>query len=276
VYQPGKVHQLFQPLMKAIVIFCFLFVPAIAFSFEISPFQRSEKPGLNLVFCPRNYQNDSDFSGDLEKINERLKRTSPFSGFTGKINLYKIAITREEENKYFKDTQDFPPLDIRQDLLENIGNFLKEYPYKLVIIDAKGGISCGELSELSKVSLIILGRSRYKGADSFTKGFLHELGHSLGLRDECPDCFRPGEPGFPNCARTKEDALKYWGDLAAKGEGANFFAGCCGNRNYIRGTIASLMNDAEKAESFGPINERYLREKLAGENLAPGKNTTPQ
>ncbi|MCX5708833.1 MAG: hypothetical protein NTY14_07715, partial [Candidatus Omnitrophica bacterium] len=227
-------------------------------------YQKSEKPCLNLVFCPRNYQKNSDFSDDLEKIGEKLKKILPFSEFTDKINLYKINITQEEENKFFKDTQDFPPMVVRQDLLENIGNFLKKSPYKLVIIDAKGGVSCAELSEVPKVSLVILGRSRYKAGDSFTKGFLHELGHSLGLRDECVNCFQVGEPGFPNCARTKEDALKYWGDLSAKGEGANFFGGCCGNRNYIRGTIASLMNDAEKAESFGPINERYLKNVLSG------------
>jgi hypothetical protein len=250
--------------MKTIVFFCFLLVPALAFSLEISSYQKSEEARLNLVFCPRNYQNDSDFAGDLEKIKEKLKKIFPFSKCNDKISLYKVNITREEENKFFKDTQDFPPLDIRQDLLGNIGNSLKKSPYKLVIIDAKGEVSCAELSELSKVSLVILGRFRYKTAESFTKGFLHELGHSLGLRDECTDCSRPGEPGFPNCAATKEDALKYWGDLAAKGVGANFFAGCCGNRKYIRGTIASLMNDAEKAGSFGPVNERYLRDVLSG------------
>jgi hypothetical protein len=243
------------------VFFWLLFVPALAFSFEISSYQKSEDPCLNLVFCPYNYLKNSDFSGDLAQMSARLKKTLPFSEFTGKINLYKINFSKEEENKFFKETQGFPPLAIRQDLLQNIGNSLKS-SYKLVIIDAKGGVSCAELSKVSKVSLIILGKSRYRETDSFAKGFLHELGHSLGLRDECVNCSQVGEPGFPNCAKTKEEALKYWGDLSAKGEKVSFFAGCCGNRNYIRGTIASLMNDAEKAESFGPVNERYLRQVL--------------
>ncbi|MDP3732853.1 MAG: hypothetical protein Q8R31_07540 [Candidatus Omnitrophota bacterium] len=30
----------------------------------------------------------------------------------------------------------------------------------------------------------------------------------------------------------------------------------------IRPTIASLMNDADKAEDFGPVNERFLRKEL--------------
>ena len=34
------------------------------------------------------------------------------------------------------------------------------------------------------------------------------------------------------------------------------------NKKYIRPTIASLMNDADKAEDFGPVNERYLRQVL--------------
>jgi len=51
---------------------------------------------------------------------------------------------------------------------------------------------------------------------SFAKGFLHKLGHSLGLRDECVDCQQLSLAGPPNCAATKEEAQKWWGDLVGK------------------------------------------------------------
>jgi len=41
-----------------------------------------------------------------------------------------------------------------------------------------------------------------------------------------------------------------------------YVRGCCGNRNYIRPTTASLMNDPDKAGDFGPVNERYIRTAL--------------
>ncbi|MDD4980625.1 MAG: hypothetical protein PHC54_05090 [Candidatus Omnitrophica bacterium] len=42
----------------------------------------------------------------------------------------------------------------------------------------------------------------------------------------------------------------------------NYIHGCCGNKNYIRPVIASLMNNPDKAEDFGPVNERFLRKEL--------------
>ena len=247
--------------MKTVIVLLTLFIPACCFSFEIDPYQKSEESCFNLVLCPLNYSAKSDFSGDLEQITTRLKKTLPFSEFADKINIYIIGISKEEQGLFFREAQGFPPLAIRQDLLQNIEKSLKS-AYKLVIIDAKGGVSCAELSEINKVSVLIIGRSRYANNNSFAKGFLHELGHSLGLRDECLDCSQLSAPGFPNCAVNKTEALKYWGDLTGKDNGVNFIAGCCGNRRYIRATLTSLMNDAEKAEDFGPVNERYLRQVL--------------
>ena len=250
--------------MRTVIVFLFLFIPVFCFSFEIDPYQnqKADNPCLKLVFLPINYSSKADLARDLGEIAARLKKILPFSEFTDKINFYQVGISLEEEKLLVKETQDFPPLVIHRDLLRNIEDSLKSL-YKLVIIDAKGGVSCAELSEISKVSLIILGRSRYGSVDSFTKGLLHELGHSLGLRDEGLNseaalCL----PGPPNCAATKEEATNWWGDLVGRVSRVHYIHGCCGNKNYIRPTIASLMNDPDKAEDFGPVNERYLRQVL--------------
>ena len=246
------------------IFFCFA---SGCSAYEIEPYSRQaifdvEAPViLSLVFCPLDYQKHEAFLEDIDTIIERLHKTRPFDEFVGRIEFYYISLSKEEENMIFKRTQNFPFLKVRRDFLDSILADINS-KYKLIIIDALGSVSCAELSLKDKMSLVILGRRRYKNKSSFAKGFLHELGHSLGLRDECVDCERLCPHGEPNCAATKADAEKWWGDLVGKVKFVNYIKGCCGNKNYIRPTIASLMNDPDKAEDFGSVNERYLREML--------------
>jgi len=218
---------------------------------------------FNLVFCPLNYRNKEDLSRDMKVLIQRLSKTKPFNEVVERIRVYYINLSREEENTILKRTQGFPPLKVRQDFLDGISAYLKSN-YKLIIIDASGFSSCTELSSIDKTSLIILGRRRYKNEHSFARGFLHELGHSLGLRDECVNCQELCPAGPPNCAPTKEEAKRWWGKLVGSVPRVHYIRGCCGDKDYIRPTIASLMNDPDKAEDFGPVNERYLKNILEG------------
>lgn len=249
-------------------VFCFLGFILNCFAYDIEPYSGQSiffesSVILNLVFCPLNYQNKEDFSKDIKVLMQRLSKTKPFDDFMDMIGIWQIGISQNEERIFFKETRDFPPLKVRQDFLDDIRVYLKAN-FKLIIIDGDSFVSCAELSSANKMSLIILGKARYKNEDSFAKGFLHELGHSLGLRDECVDCQQLSQSGPPNCAATKEEAEEWWGDLVGKVARVNYIRGCCGNKDYIRPVIASLMNDADKAEDFGPVNERYLRQALEG------------
>ena len=221
-----------------------------------------DKAVLRLVFCPLHYRDNRDFLNDIGIITKKLFKLKPFSEFEGKIAFSYLELSPEEERLIFKPVSAFPPLLARQDFIDGLSEKLKSV-YKLVIIDAKSGQTCAELSQIDKISLLIIGRSRYNNSNSFAKGFLHELGHSLGLREEFIDAGHNPEPGYPNCAPTKKEAQEWWGDLVGQGTRVNYIFGCCGNKNYIRPTIASLMNDPDKAEDFGPVNERYLRQVLA-------------
>jgi len=249
-------------------VFCFLSFTFSCFAYDIKPYLKqssleSKERSLSLIFCPLGYQDKEIFLRDMDALVQRLKKTKPFIEFMDTIKIRLVDITQTEEKKFLKKTQGFPPLKVRRDFLDDILSRLKS-DYKLIIIDAGGSVSCAELSSIDKLSLVILGKRRYKNEDSFTKGFLHELGHSLGLRDECVDCAQLSQPGPPNCASTKEEAQKWWGDLAGRIARVNYIRGCCGNKDYIRPTIASFMNDADKAEDFGPVNERYLKNMLEG------------
>jgi hypothetical protein len=249
----------------AFSVFAFALLEAGGFACDIEPYLEkipSESESvLNLVFCPLSYQDNQIFLKDIDIVIERLRRTRPFDEFIRNIGFYYVVLSKEEEELIFKQTEGFPPFKVRQDFLNDILSYLNS-SYKLIIIDASASVSCAELSSRDKMSLIILGRRRYKNRNSFAKGFLHELGHSLGLCDECVDCQQLSSSGPPNCAATKEEAVKWWGDLVGKASRVNYIRGCCGNKDYIRPTIASLMNDPDKAEDFGPVNERYLRKIL--------------
>lgn len=247
-------------------VFCFLGFTFNCFAYDIEPYLKQatseHKNLLNLVFCSLDYQDKEIFLKDIDALVQRLKKTKPFDE-NNTIGFWFVFTSKEEEDIIFKRTQGFPPFKVRSDFLDDISTRLS-YNYKLIIIDASGSVSCAELSSADKMSLIILGKRRYKDKNSFVKGFLHELGHSLGLRDECVDCAQLSLAGPPNCAATKEEAQKWWGDLVGNDSRVNYISGCCGNKEYIRPTIASLMNDPDKAEDFDPVNEWYLKNILEG------------
>lgn len=242
-----------------ILLFCF----ASGFSYEIEPLGKKplpkKKSALNLVFCPLNYPDKEAFQKDTRSLIVRFKETKPFDEFNASFAFWQVDLTGAEAAQVFKLTQDFPPLKVRNDFLAGVSARIKGV-YKLVIIDALGSVPCAELSEAGKDSLIIIGRKSYADDNDFAKGFLHELGHSLGLRDEglnsqAARC----RPGPPNCATSIEEAESWWGDLAETNSRVRYVNGCCGNKNYFRPTTASLMNDLDKAKDFGPVNERYLK-----------------
>ena len=249
-----------RPVSGQFLSFAYEIKPWVVELVDSEPKRTPEGRSAYLVFVGLNYRG-VDYLKDIDTLIQKLKETQPFDEFVGNIGFYYINLSQEEENLFFKNTRGFPPLNVRSDFLGDILVKLKS-GYKLVIVDAQGSVSCAELSSKGKMSLIVLGKKRYKDEDSFAKGFLHELGHSLGLRDECVDCEKLCPSGPPNCAATKEEAQEWWGDLVGRVSRVNYISGCCGDKRFIRPTIASLMNDPDKAEDFGPVNEQYLRNIL--------------
>jgi len=204
-----------------------------------------------------NYPDDLSFLKDLEGIKARLFTTPPFDALKEKINISFLTLSKEQEQNLFQRQDNLPPLKVRADLLASINQEIN--PYKLVILDFQGTVHCAELSSLEKTSILIIGRSRPK--NDFTKSFLHELGHALGLRDECTNCPQT-EPGFPNCATDLATAKKWWGKWVGRAKDVDYFYGCCGNKNYLRPTASSLMNDPERSADFGYVNELFLEKEF--------------
>jgi len=244
-----------------ILIILFFSTPCHAWQLE-SQQSASFKDIFNIVFVPLDYPNNQRFLADVTSSTAKLKQITPFNEFEKNTSIWHIELSKTEQEILFKSQTAFPYLSVRRDFLEKITEKIKS-PYKLVIINSTSSTSSAELSSADKTSLIILGRRRYHSKNSFVRGFLHELGHSFGLRDESLHSHaKRCAPGPPNCATSEDEARKWWGDLVGKTPGVRYIKGCCGERSNVRPTSASLMNDPDKARSFGPVNERYIREAL--------------
>ncbi|MFH0754379.1 MAG: hypothetical protein V2A70_07425 [Candidatus Omnitrophota bacterium] len=214
---------------------------------------------LHIVFAGIHYPDKQLFLNDMAMLKNGLWQTKPFDEFRSKIDFSYVVLSQKEEQQYFKATGTWPPLSLGMGLINRIAVH-KGRVFKLVVIDYNDVSSCAELSSIRKFSVVVISRVPGKW---FVNVFLHELGHSLGLRDECVHC-RSTDPGSPNCAPDKETARQWWGSLVSDQPYVDYIEGCCGHLEYIRPTIASLMNDVRKASDFGPVNEAFLMDVLSG------------
>lgn len=236
----------------------FLLLPSPVFGFQLNTTHPSSRSSvLNLVFVGLRYPRQAIFVKDTETARTKLFSLKPFNEVKEHVNILCVTLDRNEEGALFNHREGTPPVVVRNDFLKKIATQVGS-AYKLVILDYIGSNTCAELSTIDKMSLIIVGRRRYVNDDDFVKGFLHELGHSLGLRDECIHCAKV-ETGYPNCAPTKELAKQWWGAYVGKVPTVDYVHGCCGTYDCLRPSIASLMNDTNKARDYGYVNEEYIR-----------------
>ena len=235
----------------------------ISFKVEsLSPDSSSNK--LNLVFVPLNYPDRKDFLKDREKLAQRLQKAVPFNEFQDVVKLWDLTMNERQSRKFFIPREGLPPVRVDAGFLKQLFKKIGAN-YKLILVDNTGTADCSELSSPGATSILIVGRRHFNQEPFFKSAFLHELGHSLGLRDESPKSYAQScAPGYPNCAASKEEAAKWWGGLLGKGTTVRFFQGCCGRADHFRPTEASLMNDVYYASNFGPVNEAYLRKALKG------------
>lgn len=252
-------------LNKSIFVFLFFSSGCASVPFNVNPLSSGPyTQNLNLVFVPLNYQDPKDFVKDRELLVQRLRRTAPFNEFPDKMKIWDLAIAEKQAQKVFLPNNTFPYTRVDQDFIKKVYDKIGAN-YKLILLDHAGTTDCSELSSPEATSVIILGRRHFNTEFYFSIAFLHELGHSLGLRDETSKSYaRSCDPGYPNCAATKQEAEKWWGNWVGKDPQVGFFQGCCGREDHFKPTTVSLMNDIHHSSNFGPVNEAYLRRVLEG------------
>ncbi len=267
-------------LAAKILFFCVLILVFSAprvFSWQITSYQQikdfaiekeENQVTLNLVFVSLGYQEPSEFKKYISSITARLKSVFPFSKFKG-FKFFLLKANQEEEKDIFKESKSFPYLKIRSDFIRELKNEIGGN-YKLVILDKESNVSAAELSNAKEASLIILGRNSFGEKNRLAKAFLHEFGHSLGLREENSGSSHGIISGEPNCALDKETAIKWWGDIAQENSGVDYFEVKTQNKTFIKPTLGSIMNNPFKSYGYGPVNERYLCRELGLEPRGEG------
>jgi len=251
--------------LAVILVLLFCFFGCVSAPFKLDTLSTgSSVHKLNLVFVPLNYPDREDFLKDREKLAQRLQKAAPFNEFPDAVKFWDLAMDERQSRKFLIFQKALPPVRVDAGFLKQIFKKIGAN-YKLILVDNTGTVDCPELSSPEATSILIVGRRHFDQEPFLKSAFFHELGHSLGLRDESPKSYAQScAPGYPNCAASKEEAAKWWGALLGKGATVRFFHGCCGRADHFRPTEASLMNDVYYASNFGPVNEAYLRKVLKG------------
>ena len=230
--------------MAKSLFFCvliLLFSAPGAFSRQITFHQRSNNFAIekeknqaiiNLVFIPLGYQEPSGAKKDILSITARLRSVFPFNEFKG-FRFFFLKLDLPAEKDIFKKNKNFPYLKVSDDFIRELKDKIGGN-YKLVILDKESNVSAGELSGIKDTSLIILGRNSFGEKNRLSKAFLHEFGHSMGLREENSGSSQGIIPGRPNCAPDKKTAVKWWGGIAKRNSSVGYFEIKAQNKTFIK------------------------------------------
>ncbi len=133
--------------------------------------------------------------------------------------------------------------------------------FELVVLSARTFTSRAAIAVPSKSSAAFVSTSD----DAWPRYLLHELGHTLGLRDERArleaKSRSPARMPGPNCTATRAEARRRWGDLIARGE-AGLHRGCAGHARWLRPDARTVMGFPRETTAFGAASTRYLRDAI--------------
>jgi hypothetical protein len=243
--------------------------------------EQSTVRGLNLIFFADGYGSWEEFDQDVSVALAGLKKFSPWSNYQY-FNVHKIKPTGDKELCQVKTENERKPV-LRCD--QEINGYLEKMTlknFRLVVFSRQDFQSWANLSRVESSGIFFSVPKKIEEAEVYGNGVLlaHLFGHSFGLKDEEKFVIAkaggaPHTPDGPNCAPDEATARKWWGDLAEKySDRVGFFPTCCGDENYIRPTLSSLMNLADNMENFqpsyGPVSEQYL-EKILRYCFSPEK-----
>jgi hypothetical protein len=236
--------------------------------------------GFNIVFVSDGIYDPAEFLYRIDTLERGLKVVEPWKSYDN-FNFFTVFA---KDRDFCTVSDPGPMLKCDKDLIGALQP-LGLYRFKVVIVSAKQFVAWSNVVRLEN-SVIALSLPQRDMADQtvYRNVWLHEFGHSFGLRDEMAQDVQatPGSaattPGGPNCAPDARTAVQWWGEMIRKVNGTNnthyfesgqnttdvgLYYGCAGNPNYIKPTMGSLMNthDAIMSE-YGPVSERYLRKVL--------------
>jgi hypothetical protein len=213
-----------------------------------SVFYTSEpNQGVDIVFLGQFYKNSEDFKSDVYSyINDVFFNVEPFRSNRDKFNFYMV----DKEMDLGCSFQGYVICNNYQ-VKKAASGCPHEFVFVLIdrnkMVDFLSPIRSSAVSNIANINT----------ADS-PSVVIHEFGHSFAdLADEYVDDYYLGirfdGKKYANC--DARGCTKWAGS-----EGTSCIQGCSTN-SYYRGTESSLMRSLSD-ESYGPINEKAIIEKL--------------
>jgi len=228
-----------------------------------APFQLNGETELkaDLLLIPKGYGSDNvmrqDFSYfmDFDSDNRGLFGVYPFNVTSGRFNIWVYNGSRR-----IGDWQD--PREGRG-LVKDGRVALEQCPfvdYSAVL--AKEGMGRGAFT-LPGHRMFVKDVHRKVLNDRGAAGLIHEWGHAFGqLQDESQRSGGESEPSRPNCARSREQAERWWGDLAENYSDVSYYRGCKGDPGLWEPHDSTIMGDGGLWR-YGRVNDRRLLERLS-------------
>ena len=235
--------------------------------------------GLTVLFYYEGFSSSDDALRDIGLLEATLETTEPFA--SSNILSTRVFTTAGQKCMVVRSAKNLLHCDAS--LIPEI-NKLGIQNFKLVILSPLNFVPNATVAR-GKNSAIYL--PAYQGVltrtelDTFlSRFFLHELGHSLGLRDEyarqrpeeaiidansaaAPSSNVAYQAAQPNCALDKTTAQQWWGAyITAKVPGVGLYSGCAGKTAYYYPVQNTLMSDDPQVPTYGRVSEDYIRGAL--------------
>lgn len=246
----------------------------------IAQIKKAHDNKFNIIFFYDGYDNQKDALLDIKVLEEALDLVEPFASLK-EIIAFKIFTTEGQKCHVERGAKKILKCD--KELVDSFNRLGIDH-FKLVILSPLEFVPAATVVR-GKNSAIYL--PTFQGAltraelnQFLGRFFVHELGHSLGLRDEytrdrpqeaivdpeaaaAPSSNRAYQPAKPNCAPDEATARNWWGEYLGVVEGVDIIPGCAGRDSYFYPQKGTLMSDNPEMESFGQVSEDYLRGVLS-------------
>jgi len=231
---------------------------------------------FNIIFFYDGYQDQKDALLYIKVMQEALNIVEPYKSLKD-FMAFKIFTTEGQKCKVERTVKKILKCD--RELVESF-NRLGIERFKLVVLSPLDFVPAAGIARGKNSAIYI---PTFQGAltreelnQFIGRFFIHELGHSLGLRDEYsrdrpqeaivdPEAAnalssnRAYQPAKPNCAPDEATAREWWGGYMGVFEEVDIFPGCAGRNTYFYPQKGTLMSDLPEKEEYGKVSEDYLR-----------------
>lgn len=225
---------------------------------------------LTILFYYDGYQDETKALRQIGLMQGALKNTQPFA--SSDVIDTKIITSGSDRCKVERRAQNILVCD--KGLINEINKLNIEH-FKLVILSPKDFVPNAKVTRGKNSALYLPAHQGVLTEEELnvflTRFFLHELGHTFGLRDEYA-FERSSNPNAethadniayqtarPNCAPDLATAQAWWGAYDAGSEKIGYNQGCAGNKKFYFPQKETLMSDNPQEADYGKVSEDYLR-----------------